>query len=104
MQASPATTRRFGGSQAASERNVMISVETQSRLAGRTIIQKAIRYFGPEGLDLEVSEQSDRSAKFEDCTGFVSITLHLPDQSSRTHVKAIGRKYGAQMHAFIDAL
>jgi hypothetical protein len=82
----------------------MICVETESRLAGHAIIQKAVRYFGPAGLDLEISEQSERSARFEDCAGFVSIALALHDESRRTHVRAVGREYGPQMQAFIDTL
>jgi len=86
------------------ERSAMVSVETESRLAGHAILRKAFRYFGPQGLNLGVSEESERSLRFEDSTGFVSITLELQEKSRRTQVRAVGREYGAQMRAFISAL
>jgi len=98
------TTRNSGLALATNERNVVVCVETESRLAGHAIIGKAVRHFGPEGLDLGISEQSERSVRFEDCAGFVSIALHLRDGTRRTHVKVVGREYGPQIHAFIDTL
>jgi hypothetical protein len=46
---------------AATERSAMVNVETESRLAGHAILGKAFRYFGPQGLNLGVSEESGRS-------------------------------------------
>lgn len=82
----------------------MISVETQSRLAGHTIMKKALRYFGPEGLGLEIAGRSERTARFKGCTGFVSIDLEFQVDSMRTQVKAVGRGFDLQMHAFIETL
>jgi len=82
----------------------MINVQTQSRLARQTILEKAVRYFGPEGLDLEVAEQSECSARFKGRGGFVSIALEFQVASKRTHVTAISRTFGPQMHAFIGTL
>ena len=86
------------------ERNVMISVETQSRLAGHTIIEKALRYFGPEGLGLEIAGRCGRSARFKGCTGFVSIDLEFQVGNMRTQVKAVGRGFDLQMNTFIGTI
>jgi len=68
----------------------MISVETQSRLAGHRIVERALRPFGPEGLDVEIAGRFERSAQFMGCAGFVSVNLELETDGERTQVEAAG--------------
>jgi len=82
----------------------MINIETQSRLAGRTIIEKAVRFFGPDGLDLEITDRSELSARFEGANGFVGILLESHGRRKRTQVRAVGREYEAKIREFISTL
>jgi len=87
-----------------SDRKGMINIETQSRLAGRTIIEKAVRFFGPDGLDLEITDRSELSARFEGANGFVGILLESHGRRKRTQVRAVGREYEAKIREFISTL
>jgi hypothetical protein len=77
---------------------------TQSRLAGHTIIGKALRYFGPEGLGFEITCQSERQARFGGLNGSVSIVLEFQEESRRTQVQAVGQGYEQKMRDFIRTL
>lgn len=78
----------------------MLGVKTKSRVAGHAI--------GKEGASVS-RDSGPRLRRLggkgsEDCAGFGYITLELQEESRRTLFRAVGREYGAQVHAFIEAL
>jgi len=82
----------------------VIHIETRSRLARSAIVDKAIRYFGTDGLGLEVQEQSACCVRFADSVGFVEVTLNSEEGSKRTRVGVIGREYEPQIKEFVKSL
>ncbi len=83
----------------------MTNIETQSRLAGHTIIEKAVRFFGPEGLELDITDRSERHARFRGAASFVRIVLESHGRRKRTEVSAtFGWEYEAEIKEFIGSL
>ncbi len=83
------------------ERSAMVSVETESRLAGHAIPSGAFRYVGPQGLNLGVSEESERSLRFEDSAGLVSNHTEASGEESahaRQGLWAGVRRSDARIH------
>jgi hypothetical protein len=59
----------------------MLKVGKASKHSPQEVMQKAIEFFGPSGLQLEIKEHSDRHLRFEGGGGFVEIQLNFAGQT-----------------------
>jgi len=82
----------------------MIGIEIQSRLTRHSVIERAIMYFGPNGLDLEIDQQSGTHAHFSRGRGYVAIELESEPITRRTCVSISGKEFEPQIRKFIEKL
>ena len=80
----------------------MISVEAQSKHTAEQIVDRAVRFFGPEGVGLETVDQSECCVRFEGGGGFVTLTLESEEEEKRTRVSVQGREFDWQIRKFLQ--
>jgi hypothetical protein len=62
----------------------MLRIETKTKLTPKQVIDKAIDFFGPNGLKLTITSQEDATASFEKDEG--SVTVVATKVKNRTSV------------------
>jgi hypothetical protein len=83
----------------------MLNIEKKTRLDSRTVVDRAVAHFGPDGLDLEVVERGDCCVRFRGGGGFVLVqTEDLERGSKRTKVVIQGREHEFQIREFLRTL
>ena len=76
----------------------MISMGKETRLKPENVIEKAIAFFGPKGVGLEVDDSGEGCAHFSGGGGFVSVTA-CPGEK-RTVVSIESREWESQVRQF----
>jgi len=80
----------------------MLRIATKTKLTPEDIINKAIKFFGPEGYKLKISSKSETSVHFEGGGGSVEITACKDD--GRTNVDFLSAEWDYQVKEFIKAI
>lgn len=79
----------------------MIRMGTVSKLGSSEVIEKAVGFFGPSGLRMNVQEQSDGCARFEGAGGYVFIqTADIIDHEGSS-VNVEGRQWDYHINRFM---
>jgi hypothetical protein len=73
----------------------------QTKRSAEEIIQKAVDFFGEEGLGLEVVDRSRCSARFEGGGGDVSVTV---SEGEKTEAELVTREWDHQVKQFLRQL
>ena len=87
---------------AAPRRRPMINLEAASRLSPDKIANKAIAFFGPGGLGLKITEQSDACLTFTGGGGHVSVGLCR--DGKLTKVNLISQEWESQVERFAEKI
>lgn len=82
----------------------MIRLGRESNLTEVEVIEKAVAFFGPSGVGMQVVEQEDCCARFEGAGGYVSIQVAKPKDRQALDVTAEGREWDYQIRQFIGEL
>jgi hypothetical protein len=77
----------------------MLKIETKSKLSPQEAIKRAVKFFGPEGYGLKITEQSDLFASFEGGGGGVQVAAS-PDGKGAS-VELASREWDYQVKEFI---
>ncbi len=80
----------------------MLKLSTESKLSPEEIIQRAIKFFGPEGYGLEVTDQSETGVSFTGGGGGVAVTAYI--EGKKTTVDITSREWDYQTRQFLRAL
>jgi hypothetical protein len=80
----------------------MASYEAETRQEGKTVVERAVAYFGEGGLGLKISERSDCCVFFEGGGGHVNL-LTTP-QEKKTRVNIETREWDYQVKNFLRIL
>lgn len=81
----------------------MINMGKKSKLKPDEVISKALAYFGPNGVGLDVKANNENSARFEAMGGFVYIEAANGDRKE-TDVSIMGREFEFQIRQFLSEL
>lgn len=82
----------------------MLNIEKKTRLGPGKVVEKAVAFFGPKGLGMDLVEQDRCCARFRGGGGFVLVqTEELGDQE-RTKVVLQGREWETPMKEFLAKL
>jgi hypothetical protein len=81
----------------------MLKLSTETKLAGAEVIKRAVAYFGPSGLGLEVTGQNDASVTFEGGGGGVAVELQ-PGEGGKQTVDVSSREWDFQVREFIGKI
>jgi hypothetical protein len=82
----------------------MISIEKETRVNPSQVVEKAVAFFGPNGMDLKVSEQAECCARFEGGGGYVFIQASPREKGKGSTVEIQGREWEHQIREFLDKI
>jgi hypothetical protein len=80
----------------------MINYSVKTGLDPEQAIDRAIEYFGPDGLGLEMEAEGSCCVTFEGSGGFVSITADVEDGETKLDITA--REWEYDVRKFINQL
>jgi hypothetical protein len=79
----------------------MIRMGKESNLVPSEVIEKAVGFFGPSGVGMNVLEQSDCCARFEGAGGYVFAQAAELDDRDGSNVTVEGREWEFQIKRFM---
>lgn len=71
---------------------------TETRMKAGDVLKQTVRYFGPEGLGLEVTSRTLTSVRLEGSGGYVEVLVRV---GPRTEVDAVIHEWEAHASAFL---
>ena len=77
----------------------MLRIATETKLTPQQVMQKAISFFGPDGLKLGITGQTETEISFEGSEGFVTMAAGV--KKSKTSVEFTTREWESQVEQFI---
>jgi len=80
----------------------MISIGKETKLRPEKVIEKAIAFFGPQGVGLEVEDSGEGCARFAGGGGFVYVSACQGEK--RTQVSVEAREWEPQAKQFVAKL
>ena len=80
----------------------MLSIEANSKLKPEEVIERAVKFFGPQGYGLAVKSQAACCAEFEGGGGGVGITASAKGKGSTVSYEA--REWEIQVKEFIGKI
>jgi hypothetical protein len=80
----------------------MLRIATKTKLTPEEVTRKAIKFFGPEGYKLKLTNQMGTSATFEGGGG--SIEVSACADSGKTMVDFLPREWDFQVKEFIKMI
>jgi len=80
----------------------MINLEARTKLTPEEVAGRLKKFFGKEGLGLEVTEEAPQCLTFEGGGGYVTATLCLDE--GKTRINLAGREWDYQVKEFVSSL
>lgn len=80
----------------------MLKVSKQSKLASDEVIERASRFFGPGGEQLEETHRDACCISFQGGGGFVTVSVD--DRGKKREVDVETREFDHQAERFLDEL
>jgi hypothetical protein len=80
----------------------MISLTKKSKLATAEVIKRAVKFFGPGGFGLEVTDQGTCCVEFEGAGGSVKVSVAEAEKGTQVDIEA--REWEKQAKDFIAGL
>ncbi len=80
----------------------MVKIETKTKLSPEEAIKRAVEFFGPGGLGLEVKSQEEGCAYFEGGGGGVQVTACI--EGKETSVEMESREWDYQVKQFVGKI
>ena len=77
----------------------MLRIATKTKLTPEEVIKKAIKFFGPDGYKLKITNTTETTAAFEGGGG--SIEISACNDDSKTTVDFLSREWDFQFKEFI---
>jgi len=80
----------------------MLKITKKTKMKPEDVTKKAVRFFGPIGYGLEITEQTETCASFEGGGGYISITTCLEGEITSVDIET--REWEYQVKEFIGKL
>jgi hypothetical protein len=80
----------------------MLNLSTESKLSPEEVIKWAVKFFGPEGYGLEVTEQDNCCGQFEGGGGGVRVIASTAEKGSTVDIES--REWDYQAKEFIGKI
>ncbi len=80
----------------------MLRIATKTKLSPDDVVKKAVDYFGPNGYQLKVKDQTEGCVSFEGGGGGVEVTTCLEDEV--TSVEFVSTEWDYQVKEFIGKI
>jgi hypothetical protein len=82
----------------------MIKMGKESGLAPSEVVEKAVAFFGPSGVGLQVADQGTCCARFEGAGGYVFVQTADIDDRDGSSVTIEGREWEYQIKQFMGEI
>lgn len=82
----------------------MIKMGKESKLVPSEVIQKAVGFWGPLGVGLNVVEESACCARFEGSGGHVYVQVAATEDQRGSNVTVEGREWEYQIKQFMGEI
>lgn len=83
----------------------MISMGKQSRMSPSEVMERAYRFFGPEGVGMKVVEREVRRMRFELAGGHVMVRANkMETQQLGSKVSVHGQEWEYQVRRFMELI
>lgn len=80
----------------------MISIEKSSKLTPSEAIDKAVAFFGPGGLGLEMTERAECCVRLEGGGGYVFVQAAEDENGKGSLVEVESREWEYQVKQFLE--
>ncbi len=80
----------------------MLNLSTKSKLKPEEVVKRAVKFFGPDGYGLEITEQDDCCGQFEGGGGGVRVMAATEEKGSTVDIES--REWDYQAKGFIDEI
>jgi hypothetical protein len=80
----------------------VINMRKETRLTPEQVVETAVRFFGPSGMDLKIEDRGAGCARFTGGGGYVSITACGGAEGTEVHLEA--REWEFQTRQFAAGL
>jgi hypothetical protein len=80
----------------------MLRITTKTKLTPEEVIDNAIKFFGPDGYKLKVTNQTDTAASLEGGGGSVEVSACA--DNGKTSVDFLSREWDYQVKEFIHKI
>jgi hypothetical protein len=80
----------------------MINLEAKTKLTPEEVVIRLKKFFGKEGLGLELTEDAPQCLTFEGGGGYVTATLCLDE--GKTRINLVAREWDYQVKEFVSSL
>jgi hypothetical protein len=77
----------------------MLKIGTETKLTPAQVMKKAISFFGPDGLKMKITGQTETEISFEEGEGFVTMAAGV--KKGKTAVEFTTREWEKQVEQFI---
>ena len=82
----------------------MIRIGKESILLPSDVVEKAVAFFGPSGVGLDVVDQGACCARFEGTGGYVFVQAVEVDDREGSNVSVEGREWEYQIKQFMGEI
>jgi hypothetical protein len=82
----------------------MISIEKSIKLTPSEAIDKAVAFFGPGGLGLEMTERAECCVRLEGGGGYVFVQADEGEKGKGSLVEVDGREWEYHIKRFLEKL
>lgn len=80
----------------------MLNITKQTRLSPEEVLKRAVKFFGPDGVGLEVRDECETDARFEGGGGYVYV--EVCESGGATEVTVESREWDYQVRQFLNTL
>jgi len=80
----------------------MLNLEVKTKLSQEETVQRLKKYFGKEGLGLEITEETPQCVNFEGGGGHVTATICL--EGDKTRIDLVTKEWDYQVKKFVSNL
>lgn len=80
----------------------MLNFEVKTKLSGQEVIDRLKKFFGKDGLGLQVAEETEACLTFEGGGGYVTATVC--EEKGKTRVDLVTQEWDFQVKEFASGL
>lgn len=82
----------------------MILVGKESRQSTAQVLERAVDYFGPNGVGLEITQQDDSHVQLRGGGGYVAIRVQPQRDGGTTEVEIESREWEHDAERFLEKI
>jgi hypothetical protein len=82
----------------------MILVGKETRQSAAQVLARAVEYFGPDGVGLEIAERNDRNVQLRGSGGYVAVRVQPKQDDGISDVEVESREWENDAKRFLEKI